>query len=281
VIEEAPRIWVSHQRFASRIESIRTELKKEVNCRKQAAKRASETLRKTKSGAKATWRSEHENLLDLIDSYSKVENRKNALDIMERRLSNPKKNEYVVYQWLLNQVGCIPDIVNMPVKGELAFGVHRICWQTLIFRNIIWTEYDKTTKKIASQKNRSHKSFFDDELDWLDEAKIITPKEVYEYLKSEVPLNSIAEEFEKVAGEQLNENYSTKPKAIKYVMVKEYELLPKPVPAIRRYLMHLVRLGILESSGETYCVPLKKRPTLKESVQSYSLIVDEGMKQYL
>ena len=270
VIEDAPRKWVSQCRFNDRIERQRAELQQEVDRDNQriaedakAARRATEVLRQQKREAKQKWRTEHQSLLDLISRYSKDENRETALKVLERRLSQYDYPENGTYQWLLNECGSVPDIVNIAVKGELAFGVHRICWQTLIFRDIICKEFDKTLKKIEGQRKRSRRNFYGYENHWLAEMPGITPQGVYNYLQSRVSLNLIASEFEKIAGEPLSEKFAARPSTIQHVMVKEYELLPKPVPAIRRYLNHLTSLGILDPSADVYYIPFQNRPTLK------------------
>ena len=287
VIEDAPRVWVSQKRFNSRISSLRSKLKKEVDRdnkriaeNAKVTKKWSEECRKEKSDAKRQWREIHHEKLELIERYALVENRLAALYIFEQRLTLPDFPEYVEYKWLMDQFGRIPDIVNIPVKGELAFKAHRTYWQTLIFRDVICMLYDQTIKNIESQKKHSRKHFYGDVHSWSTEEPSVMPNGIYAYLKPKVRLNTIASVFERISDGPLLESYKSRADSLKFVTAKEYELLPKPVPVIRRYLIELAKIGILAPSGDVYYFPYQTRPQMDIQVNSYEAISSKGMEQY-
>lgn len=282
VIHSAPRQWVSQCRFDSEIEALHRQLETEIEGSDQRILAERKRARVQRSDAKKSWRLAHQEDLELIVSYGKAGNRRKALKQFQDRCTGTSWPENAIYEDLLRRYGCLPNIVNIPVKGELAFRAHRIYWQTLIFREVIQGMYDKTRRKIASQKKKNRRYYYGDEVAWLSELPGITPGRVYQVLmEKRLILTKVAQVFQDLAGQPLQEAYSTRPEQLQFVKAKEYEIIPKPIPAIRRYLNALARLDILDPSGDIYFMQYQDRPGFMHRVENYPAIKGEGLKQYI
>lgn len=90
----------------------------------------------------------------------------------------------------------------------------------------------------------------------------------------------MAQVFQYLAGEPFQEAYAKRPEQLRFVTVKKYELLPKSIPAIRRYLNALARSGILDPSGDAYFIQHQDRPGIMHTVENHPTLQDEGLKKY-
>lgn len=281
VVFSAPREWISQRRFESDLLSIRKQMR-ELEL-KLASQRSSARLVQEENGLKKKdWRRKHRLELGLLEAYADLENRRFALNQFWKWCQDPKKPENTVYQRLTGRYGKVPPIVNIPVKGELAFKAHRTYWQTLIFEGVILKIYDDQMRKIAQHKRTNKRFYYGDEIAWLSDMPSISPTDIYKFLmKRGVPLTTLARTFEEFAnGEPLAEKYGSRPDSLRFVTVKEYSMLPKPVPAIRRYLKALSQIGILSASNDTFFIPFQSRPETEQSVPNYEDLAWEGLAEY-
>lgn len=282
VIDTAPREWVSQRRFDDEIRDISEQMAAQE---KELAdeRRSKRDQQENRGRKKKEWRTRHASELGLIEAYSDPNNRNMVLDKLWSRCREIGKPENQVYQSLLDEFGDIPSIVNIPVKGELAFKVHRIYWQQTIFTEVIQKLYDEQIRKINRLKRTNRQFYYGEEIAWLSDQPAITPIGIYNFLKRKgIPLTKVASTFEILAdGEALAESYGSRPEELKYVTVKEYQTLPKPVPAVRRYLNALANVGILSPSGDVYSLVYHARPRIDQRVPDYSLLCEEGLSQYV
>jgi hypothetical protein len=135
-----------------------------------ASERGSARLVQEEKGLKKKdWRRRHSSELGLLEAYADLENRRLALNQFWKWCQDPKKPENTVYRKLTGRHGQVPPIVNIPVKGELAFKAHRTYWQTLIFEGVILKIYDDQMRKIAQQKRKNKRFYYGDEIAWLSD----------------------------------------------------------------------------------------------------------------
>lgn len=282
VIHTARREWVSQRRFDEEIRDISDQMAAQE--RELAAERRSKRDQQEDRGSKKKeWRRRHASELGLIEAFSDLNNRTSVLDQFWNRCHMFGNPENQVYRCLLDDFGEIPPIVNLPVKGELAFKVHRVFWQVTIFKEIILRLYDKQIEKINRLKRANRQFYYGEEIAWLSDQPAVTPIGIYTFLKKKgVPLTKVASTFEMLAdGQALAESHGSRPESLRYVTVKEYAMLPKPVPAIRRYLNALAKAGIVSPSGDIYSINQNPRPKIDQRVPDYSLLCEEGLSQYI
>ncbi|UZD64059.1 hypothetical protein [Marinobacter sp. AN1] len=281
VVSSAGREWISQQRFERDIRAAREKMQRleEADAQERRLARAAQ---EACGATKKQWRAEHQHELGLISAYAELENRKRALDKLWDWCHHPRRTENRVFTRLIDQFGEVPQAVNLPVRGELAFKVHRLYWQTLIFEGVILRIFDNQVKRIAQYKRKNRRFFYGEEIAWLSDTPQISPVGVYEFLKQqEVRLTDVANTFEQLAGgEPLAENHSTRPASIRHVTVKEYAILPKPVPTIRRYLKALAGAGILSVSNDTFFIPYQRRPSVDTPITDFEKLAQAGLMQY-
>jgi len=142
--------------------------------------------------------------------------------------------------------------------------------------------YDQTKQKLGKDKRSTQRFHYGDEIEWLSDMLSFTPAGVYEFLINHgVPLTTIAATFEGLSGGRaLAEKYESRPNALSFVTVNEYAMLPKPVPAIRRYLKALAQIGILSTSGDTFYIHYQERPSIGRNISDYQKHTEEGLDQY-
>jgi hypothetical protein len=281
VIFSAPREWISQRRFENDLLSIRKQMH-ELELPLASERGSARLIQEEKGLKKKDWRRRHSSELGLIEAYAEFENRRLALNKFWEWCQDPKKPEYTVYRGLTGHYGKVPPIVNIPVKGELAFRAHRTYWQTLIFEGVILKIYDDQMRKIAQHKRKNRRFYYGDEIAWLSDMPSISPTDIYKFLmKRGVPLTTLARTFEEFTeGEPLAEKYGSRPESLRFVTVKEYSILPKPVPAIRRYLKVLSQIGVLSASNDTFFIPFQSRPETEQSVPNYEELAREGFAEY-
>lgn len=136
VLFSSPREWLSQRRFEHEIRALREEMSALEDDR-TVIRRKARASQEEKGKRKKEWRAKHEAELGLLEAYTNIGNRKRVLDQFWRWCAILERPENQTYQKLRQQCGEIPQIVNIPVKGELAFKVHRMHWQTLIFEGVM------------------------------------------------------------------------------------------------------------------------------------------------
>lgn len=281
VVFSATREWISQRRFENDLLSVRQQMR-ELELQLASERRSTRLVQEEKGLKKKDWRRRHSAELGLIEAYADLENRRLALNQFWKWCQDPQKPENTVYRKLTGRYGEVPPLLNIPVRGELAFKAHRIYWQTLIFEGVILKIYDDQMRKIAQHKRKNKRFYYGDEIAWLSDMPSIYPADIYKFLlRSGVPLTTLASTFEEFSEEEpLVEKYGSRPDSLQFVTVKEYRLLPKPVPTIRRYLKVLSHIGILSASNDTFFIPFQSRPSVAQSVPNYDELAREGFSEY-
>jgi len=168
VVFSAPREWISQRRFENDLLSIRQQMQK-LELQLASERGSARLVQEEKGLKKKDWRRRHSSELGLLEAYADLENRRLALNQFWKWCQDPKKPENTVYRKLTGRHGQVPPIVNIPVKGELAFKAHRTYWQTLIFEGVILKIYDDQMRKIAQQKRKNKRFYYGDEIAWLSD----------------------------------------------------------------------------------------------------------------
>jgi hypothetical protein len=223
VISKAPRKWISVSRYEAQIKSIKQQLNqdrfKDLNTFRamtEERKRSNNYLREYYSSA-----------IDLLYLYMKPANQTKALNIFKNRLFRDHTIENNALLQIMDRFnGGVPEFLNLPVKGELAFNYHRTYWQYLIYKYLL-----KCVREYIS---------------WVS----FTPKSLYDEINGKELLTKLSMSFEDNHGPIISEK---KVEQFSYLTVKEFAALPKPIPAIRKYCNSLVELGLLtKCSGDDY-----------------------------
>lgn len=258
VLRSAPRTWIAHARFKDDIEKLKQSV-----------------LGGDKEGSKRVLLTDKE--LGLMSRYSELSNRRGALKRFEEWIERKGGPGNDTFARLMMKFGTIPNIVNIPVPGELAFKVHRIHWQTLIFQEL-QRRYDAFAKKSQVRGRVTLKELIpeaskDDQID---------PLGAYKILKDQgVELTQLSKVFEDVAGIPLPERYEERPENLPFLTPGQYKLLPKPLTAVKNYLRALDELGILAGQGEFFSFMRGRRPDILNRLEKLPSIGKAGLTQYI
>lgn len=224
ILCNAPRQWITSQRYDKQCDLIRHQLEKE---RKNTIQfeQAKNSKRKRQREER---RAEHQPSIDLITAYKQKDNRVQALSVYDRKLNTAGTKENKMLSAIIGSFHSIPSFINVPVKDELAFNCHRIYWQSLVLKCLRGLSHDPSS--------------------WVE----ITPAQVYEAIDGSYLLNTIAKNFELIEGEPLTGKRTNH--YLKGVLTeREFDLIPKPVLAIRQYMHTLVANEILgKMSGDNF-----------------------------
>jgi ssDNA-binding Zn-finger/Zn-ribbon topoisomerase 1 len=263
VINTAPRKWICCSLYPDHDRQAQFEV--EI----QAKQATDETIIKRDKNrtAKNSWREQHGKFLLLIQEYLLLDNHKKVTDIYEAHLLRPETSSFNIRQYLESEFGTIPDMVNIQVKGELGFHCHRCVWQWEIYKRLVIDGFNIATKAKSNLVTRGYKKDYDF-LAWYDCVPKWSPERLYdELLKAGIKVNRVCSETEAIVGEPIfAEKY--RPKELKWLMVREWQEIPKPVCVIRRYLRELVRHEILETIGNDYVVKQGSEPPLCKSIHA-------------
>jgi len=191
--------------------------------------------RKDRAKQKQDWRIKHEELLSLIRHYSEREAQNVAINNRKRAFFDSQGSHHKIFQVLITQFNKIPDIVNTELKGELAFKCYRTVWQWEIYKLVVGQNY-----------------------------RPFEPESIFHKISSTITLSPIAERLNKdTLYPVTTESYSRRPEGLEGIKTKEWELIPKPIPTVRRYLKYLASVGVLEVlSGDTFVLRQGQKPPL-------------------
>lgn len=255
VINGAPRSWIQ----CSKYPALEQQAQIKAN---EKAKLASELIkgsRNRKRNIKAQWIEKNSNFVRLVDAYLKLSNQKKAQLAYKNRLEKVGHKDNVYKNFFETNFGVIPDIINIPVTGELGFNCHRSIWQWEVYSRVVLASYFKSLEPLNKpiKSTRATRGYDDAAriLAWYDHAKKWSPVEIYKTINQIVPLNRVCIESEKIAGMPLMTERD-KPTTFVGLKVKDWRAIPKPVCTIRRYLKELVNLDVLDIfEGDRYYVP--------------------------
>jgi len=261
VIYDAPRIWV----YCSLYRGLEEEAQCEANKKAELASQSIVSNKDHKRRIKLQWREDNLKLIKLVEVYSQPDNQKRVVSLYHSHLDKTGTLSNSYKRWLDSNFGGLPDIINIPLKGELCFNCHRSVWQWEVYQRVVlYTHYKSTQRSNKPVKTTyfarvlaGSDAAYDiaEEQDWYDRAPKWSPKSLYESIKDLIPQNKISSEAERVAGEAFNTE-KDKPDSLAGLKHKEWQELPKPICTIRRYIKELLKLGILEVfPGDTYVVP--------------------------
>ena len=251
VIRTAERAWI----FCSRYRALENQAQREAE---EKAERESEAVRIRKErevSIKGRWRRDHGSFLRLVEAYLDPNNQNLVKSIYESHRDRPGTLSHSYKIWFESNFGETPEIINIPLKGELAFDCHRSVWQWEIYqRAVLYTCY-----KSPQRKGSNIPSFH-----W-------SPEELFSSIRDVIPLNRIAQEAHRIEeGAIVTER--EKPESLIGLKVKEWRELPKPVCTIRRYVKELEKRAILKHSFEdTYTVPQNVKLPIVHDVSSLNI----------
>ena len=255
VISEAPRFWV----HCSRYKELDAKSQEEAENKAKIASTLVSSRRDSKRTIKSQWRDGHNEFIQMVEAYLSPQNQEKVVALYESHLDKEGTLSNTYRVWLDSNFGCIPKIINIPLKGELAFNCHRSVWQWEIYQRVVLYSHFKSTQGINKpvKATWSSRGYEDSSrlLAWYDYAPQWSPESLYQSVKDILPQNKISIEAELIADEPLVTERD-KPDLLVGLKVKEWREIPKPVCTIRRYIKELLREGVLEVfSGDTYVVP--------------------------
>lgn len=223
VVSKAPRKWISANRYKEEFKFVIDQLNKERSKDRTAITKKAAYRKEVKDDLREIYSDEIEHL----HKYMIVENQEKLRAIQHDRLHREGTIENKACAKILDTFpGGVPEFLNIPLKGELAFKYHRIYWQYRIYQYLQYHEREYVS--------------------WV----AFTPQSIYEAISGFILLTNLSQRFENTHGPLVSEKRG---EDIKYLAVNEYEALPKPIPTIRRYLNALVERGIItKCSGDSY-----------------------------
>lgn len=223
VISKAPREWISTNRYKFQIKSVIQQLNRD-RAKDLAKFRAKNSERKDQ---KVILRDDNAEAISLLHSYMSSANQEIALKKFTNRLYRDNTFENNTLIEIMNLYkGGVPEFLDIPVKGELAFKCHRTYWQYLIYQYLLQHIHEY--------------------ISWVT----FTPQSLYNEINGKELLTDLAFAFENKHGPIVSERRGDQ---VSYLTVREFESLPKPIPVIRRYCNFLVDRGLLtKCSGDDY-----------------------------
>lgn len=255
VLKDAPRRWVHCSRYSDLDKQAVAEVKLKAN----RESRMINDRRANKKSAKEIWRVQNDEFVRLVEAFNDPNNQEYVEQLYKSHLhiEGTLSNQY--FEWFLTQFGGIPEIINIPVKGELGFKCHRSIWQWEVYQRAVLYSFYKSNERANKpiKMTRATRGYENAArlFAWYDNAYTWTAEELYQSVKKVIPLNKISSEAEVIAGGPLLREKG-KPEEFSGLKVKEWTELPKPVCTIRRYIKKLMKEGVLEVfSGDTYMVP--------------------------
>ena len=271
VINEAPRIWI----YCNRYRELEAQAQYEAEKMANSASKKIKLRRAENRRLKSQWRKDNCEFVELVQAYLLPDNQKRVEVLYQSHLDQPGtiSNHYRgVFE---SSFGGIPDVINIPLKGELAFNCHRSVWQWEVYRRIVLEAYLKTSQAynkllVSMRATRGYDASRRHEA-WNEFAPKFSPACLYESIKH-IPQNKISSEAERIVGGPLTTE-GNKPDSLVGLKVKEWQELPKPVCVIRRYIIELLRMSVLElDEGDTYMMPLNGELPIKVSFSSLKKI---------
>jgi len=262
VLYEAPRQWIFSSFYASQVKKAQKEAQEKA----AAANERIRSDREENRNFKATWRQANSEFISLIEAYMVPSNRLKVSSLYESQLLQMGTLSNSYKAWFDQHLSGNPEIINIPVRGELGFNCHRSAWQWEVYMRAVLQSFQKATSAVES----SHMTIMpssralnpDKLLTWYDNVPKLTPENLYNSIKTIIPLNRICTESERINHGALT-NEREKPQSLAGLKVKEWRELPKPVCIIRRYFQELVDRLILEKFGnDTYVVKMTMQPWL-------------------
>ncbi|MDF1762054.1 MAG: hypothetical protein P1U57_01475 [Oleibacter sp.] len=168
-------------------------------------------------------------------------------------LLREKQNAYSKYRdldlekKLKNSEGYFSSIISSELDHDYAFKCASYVWQWKIY-SLLLNKFKESENDFFDEiyKNQSKLKFWGPEFFWNSYSTKLTVSECYRYLKDQ---GVIVLDLVNIS-ESLNDGEALPLKRPKEkflgLSLKEYELLPKPTIAIRKYLFHLCELGFLK-----------------------------------
>lgn len=253
VLEEAPRYWLHCARYESEIgkmKELARSAAEEKSLRLLELAKTKEANRVSRRNRRSSWRDANVTLLSLFDAYNKFENRANALSKFDIDFFVADGRFHSVYVEMIKQFNLVPEIFNVNVAGELSFKCHRSVWQFEVYKESVVVGLKKLGEFRAKPPKGYYADFEFNDLHSFD------PAIIYSKIKNQIPVTKIVFESELINKAPLNsEKRNLKNDNFEGLTTKEWEMLPKPICTIRRYLNYLVGVGLLvKLSGDTYCV---------------------------
>ena len=255
VTVEAPRQWIScqlygelHDKARQQAEAIAVEATKDIEERRQ----------------------EIEELASKAKAYLNAENRAKAIKRLEASLYESDALSGKTKALLESRFGEIPDVLNIPIKGELGFDCHRIVWQWRIYKWVIIDGYKKA--KHIDGLRRDHEStghllipirnqaWFPYALKW-------NARDLYrQLLKSGIPIRPICQIAEALVGDTIDYT-KNKPHELRFLSTEAWRELPKGTWTVHQYLNELVDRGLIERSDSDFVIPAgAEQPNLRDSL---------------
>jgi hypothetical protein len=292
ILQAAPRHWLVPSLFEEGIRRKQKSLAEYVLCinskidsEEKKAREEASRLRRQKKERRAEWLKENSQLFSSLEEFDSLDHRKSLIQQYMQRFDRANTNEYHLRQKYKEQFGGIPHLVNIPVDGELGFTTHRIIWQSEIMNKIIFPVYEKAKSAAEQRKQKVEQLYrdlrYDRSISKFDLPKF-NPTSIYEeLLKTDVEVSQLVLLSEAAARQPIKyEDYNQRPKLMSYMERRQYELIPKPVVAIRQYLLVLSDLKIFVSHEDSFQLISPTPPRRDMKVPNYDEYVSAGIKQY-
>lgn len=251
VLENANRYWLHCARYQSEITNLQELARRSVHEKSikiLELRRERERNRVSRRNRKSSWRDSHATLIFLLNAYGKFENRTRALSKFDLDFFEKDGIFHPIYREIFKRFSRIPKVCSVSLAGELSFKCHRSVWQFEVYKESVIAGISKLNEFKANPPKGYYADFGYSDLYSFD------PAIIYTKIKDRVPVTKIVLESELINGAPLNsESRINKNDKFEGLTTKEWEMLPKPICAIRRYLNYLVGEGLLiKLSADAY-----------------------------
>ena len=133
VLYEAPRQWIFSSFYASQVKKAQKEAQEKA----AAANERIRSDREENRNFKATWRQANSEFISLIEAYMVPSNRLKVSSLYESQLLQMGTLSNSYKAWFDQHLSGNPEIINIPVRGELGFNCHRSAWQWEVYMRAV------------------------------------------------------------------------------------------------------------------------------------------------
>lgn len=253
VLAEAPRKWIHCNLYSNADAAAQIEAEKKANLSNEAIQRGREALRESKK----MWRDKNKVFIELIEAYLDKDKQNQVQSIYEQHLNRNGTRSFLTRRTIEAQFGCVPKIVNAPVKGELSFHCHRSAWQWEIYQRLVIDGLEQGQKAMRSARTSWSTRGYQESMRmvaWYNHVPRWSAERLYgELTRTGIRVNRICSEAEAIVGQPILQERE-RPDELVGLKVKEWREMPKPVCVIRRYLRILADASIVETIGNDYLV---------------------------